>query len=352
MILSHVSRPTSHVLRKSYGLKSPRGSILIAVLWSLFFLSTLAVAIHAYISPQLGLAGRLQDRAKLSYVLKAGVKQAAGILGEDETESFDALNDLWSNNEEIFKEIEVGAEGRFSVKYLLPDGDEQQESRYGLVDEERKININKAPPAVVKHFFESVAETSSQQADDIAHSIADWIDEDDEPQSNGAESGYYATLKPPYPCKNKPFEILEELLFIKGMTPEIFDKVKDRITLFGEGAVNINTADSLVLNSLELSQELIEKIMQFRGGPDGEEATEDDNVFESADTIVPALMSAQGLSQAEVDQLNGMVSTKLLDVRSDHFMGHVLGELTDRDVSTEAIFVVYRDTRIEYWREF
>ena len=212
--------------------KTNKGSILIIVLWMLFFLTALAVAISARIWPQLSLAAGLKDRTELYYLAKAGVKTAILEIEKDTTDSYDALRDSWSNNENRFKEIKLG-DGFFSVRYQIPSSIAGAENiRYGLVDEERKININKAPYSVLENFFEIVAQVTPQEASGIAVSIIDWRDEDDEPQANGAESSYYLTLKG-YPCKNKDFEVLEELFLVKGMTQEIFDKIKDKITISG-----------------------------------------------------------------------------------------------------------------------
>jgi hypothetical protein len=59
----------------------------------------------------------------------------------------------------------------------------------------------------------------------IVDAILDWRDADSTQGANGAESAYYNGLTPPYNCKNQPFETLEELLYVRGITPEI---------LFGE----------------------------------------------------------------------------------------------------------------------
>lgn len=55
----------------------------------------------------------------------------------------------------------------------------------------------------------------------VADSILDWIDEDDEPREYGAEVDYYMTLEPAYAPKNGPLDTVEELLRVKGVTPEL-----------------------------------------------------------------------------------------------------------------------------------
>lgn len=331
---------------------SDKGSILIGVLWSLFFLTALALVISASVAPQLALAGKLRDRAMLRFLAEAGMKRAVVAIRADETENYDALNEPWSSDEEAFKEIGLTAEGYFSLEYSLPaEEGEDIQKRYGLVDEERKINVNTASAGVLKYFFETAGSVSSQDAADIADAIADWRDGDDEPSPNGAESPYYEALDPGYPCKNGSFEIPEELLLVKGVTQEIFDKIKDRLTVYGEGKVNINTAGAAVLQSLGMSGGLVEKIVSFREGDDGREATADDNIFDDIQSAGAALAAQEGLSPEQAAELDAVVGAGLITVRSDYFRGRVVGGFRDREVSTEIVFVINRDEKILYWRE-
>lgn len=337
---------------KDSALYAEQGSVLICVLWSLFFLSALAVAIYASIAPQIDLVGRLKDRPRLSCLAQAGVQRARAVLQEDETESYDALNDAWADNEEAFREIGLGDEGYFSVSYEAGDGSSpDEEIRYGLMDEERKLNVNKASFEVLKQFFESVGEATAQEAGDIADAILDWVDTDDEPRENGAEEGYYASLQPAYPCKNKEFQVVEELLLVKAMTQEVFDKVKEYVTVYSSGTVNLNTAGKPVLQALGMSGILAEKVLHFRKGPDGKEATEDDNIFESVEAALPTLSSAESLTPEEIDQLNNAIGTGLLSVRSDNFQGTSWGMLKDRESSVKIVFIFDREKTIKYWRE-
>ena len=56
---------------------------------------------------------------------------------------------------------------------------------------------------------------------DTADAILDWLDEDDDPRQYGAEYDYYGGLAEPYAPKNGPLESLEELLLVRGVTPEL-----------------------------------------------------------------------------------------------------------------------------------
>jgi DNA uptake protein ComE-like DNA-binding protein len=56
--------------------------------------------------------------------------------------------------------------------------------------------------------------------EDIAESIIDWRDGDDEPQPQGAEVGYYENLPIAYKIRNGPLTTVRELLRVKGVTEE------------------------------------------------------------------------------------------------------------------------------------
>jgi len=310
-----------------------KGSILIVALWALFFLSALALALNAYINPQISLASKLKERAKCYYLAKAGVKKVVQTVAADETPGYDALKDL--RNDKEFKKKELG-EGLFSID---------------LTDEERKININKAPFDVLKRFFEITTGVTPKDASGIADSIIDWRDSDNDARELGAENSYYQTLIQPYPCKNKDFEVIEELLLVKGINKEIFSKVKDRITVYNQGAVNINTAEKIVLESLGISDTLAEKIIHFRNGEDGLEATKDDNVFTNVSSIVDELRKVEDLSQEEINQLSSAIGSGLISVASGNFAGKATGKLKNRPALAGIHFVFDRDKKMKFWRE-
>src|SRR5207253_3613271 len=111
---------------------------------------------------------------------------------------------------------------RFSV--VAPLGvDEGQQTpgyRFGVTDEAGKLNLNALvaldPTGKVAH---DVLILLPNMTEEIADAIIDWIDADDEPRANGAESDYYSGLG--YRCKNGPLDTLEELLLVRGVTPQL-----------------------------------------------------------------------------------------------------------------------------------
>ncbi|MHC4632478.1 MAG: type II secretion system minor pseudopilin, partial [Planctomycetota bacterium] len=92
----------------------------------------------------------------------------------------------------------------------------------------------------------------------LVPSIIDWTDSDDEVtclpfiqrENLGAESSYYSKLQIPYKCKNALLDTTEELLLVKGITQEVFDRICDCVTVYGDGKININSASRRVIECL------------------------------------------------------------------------------------------------------
>src|SRR5574340_1237964 len=56
---------------------------------------------------------------------------------------------------------------------------------------------------------------------ELADTLADWIDINDEPRAKGAETyDYYGKLSPPYAAKNAPLDSIDEMMAVKGYTPD------------------------------------------------------------------------------------------------------------------------------------
>jgi len=97
----------------------------------------------------------------------------------------------------------------------------------------------------------------------LVPSIIDWIDSDNEVtclpfikhENSGAESDYYSNLTPPYRCRNNSLETTEELLLVRGITPQVFGCLRDYVTVRGDEKININWASKHVIQSLSQSMD-------------------------------------------------------------------------------------------------
>ncbi|MCM8782372.1 MAG: general secretion pathway protein GspK, partial [Candidatus Omnitrophica bacterium] len=286
-----------------------RGSILIIALWSLCLLATFAVSLGIGVRQKLALVNRMDERDRLRFIGEGGIKKAIAYLKEEPEKNYAALKDNWSNNPSIFKEINIGG-GNFSLLYnYIAEPSGVLELRYGLIDEESKININKASQPVLERLFRLV-DFNETQAQELAAAIVDWRDTDSELSIplGSAEDSYYRNLKYPYEAKDADFEVLDEILLVKGMDENIFEKIKNYITIYGSGKINVNTASKTVLLALGLSRDLADKIVSFRLGEDGIISTNDDNIFEAPSNIVPKLSQFFHLSDSEIASLSVIVS--------------------------------------------
>ena len=105
--------------------------------------------------------------------------------------------------------------------------------------------------------------------EDPLDAILDWSDPDSDPRENGFEDEYYGELEIPYPAKNGPMDSVEELLMVRGITPELFFglypegqeplEYEERprpltafFTVHGDpkGRINVNTAQPELLEAL------------------------------------------------------------------------------------------------------
>lgn len=253
------------------------GAILIITLWILVILTILSVGVAGRMGLELKLTGFHRDSIKALYLAKAGAWRAISVI-ETEDHASDSLNERWSNNSEeeapLFKEIKVSNVGTFTVSYLFKEG----QVFYGLQDEERKVNINNAPKEVIERLIEYL-NPEVGDASEIAALIEDWRDTDATRQGGDPEYDY---SEEGYPRKDNYFDCLEEILFVRDMTPAIFDNIKNYITVYPakpECKININTATLPSLVALGLSEAIAQELIAVRAGEDGIEGTPDDVVL-------------------------------------------------------------------------
>lgn len=329
-----------------------KASILIITLWTLCLLTIFAVHLGYNIRQKIIFIKRLDQISGLRYIAEAGAREASALLDSDEEKSYFALNEAWSNNPGLFKDVEVGS-AIFNVCYR--DFDPQSgldKLRYGLIDEERKININKADLNIMTRFFTSFLNLDELEAQGLAASIVDWRDQDNMfsvPQG-GAEDSYYRNLQYPYEAKDSDFKMIDELLLVRGFSQDIFERTKDYLTVYGNGRININTATAPVLLALGLSQRLVDCIVAFRKGQDETSGTLDDNIFYSSLDIVPHLSQAFRLSSSEVALLSNITS-ELLTTKSENFTIRSIANSRNRKNRLELICVVNLEGKILYWQE-
>jgi general secretion pathway protein K len=155
-----------------------------------------------------------------------------------------------------------------------------------IVDEDSKINMNSGAandiahvrlgkeimglisPAQYDGLFQQ-SDNTGQFADRLqtCGAIIDWADVDEQgfncdmrnttaAASGGVEDNIYQMLPKPYRRKNAPYDSLEELHMVRGVNqdfwstfidPDPNDPKKRVVTVWGQGAINVNTANAQTL---------------------------------------------------------------------------------------------------------
>lgn len=299
--------------------KANEGSILILVLWILAILVLLGLGLGSTTSLEQRLISYQRDRLMALYLAKAGYFRALVEIEGDPTLQVDSYLDLWAHNPEAFQGATLG-QGIFTVSYPLPGEDGKEGFVYGVVDEDRKIDINTASKAVLAR-LPGITE-------EIADSLLDWRDN----HSGLAKS------------EDRAFKSVEEILLVKGMTDEVFQALRPFITIYTDGKVNLNTAPREVLKALDMADGLVNKLLRFRRGLDGMRGTKDDQSFTAIGSAEQQLNAFDSLSPQEAAQLTNLITQNRLKVTSSFFTIHSRGTVRDGKISRSVEGIVQRST--------
>ena len=334
------------------------GSILIVCFFVLILITMFTLTVGYAMRQKFQVLSRLDVRQKLRLIGDAGAQKAIYVLlkSREKPLPFDSLNQSWSLNEAAFKEVEVG-DGFFSVFYDPEPSAEKSAStegvhRYGLMDEERKVNINliKSPEVPLKLFM-AVASLAKEDAEGLVDSIRDWEDEDDDTFTYGAESRYYKGLSQGYLPRNGKIATLSELQWVKGWTPEIYQKIRPYVTLDSSGQVNLNTAPKPVLEALGLLPSLCDRIIGYRAGRDQVEGTSDDLAFDNLSTVAQLLANGSYLNDNDRSNFEAVAQTGVLTLKSRFFSAQVIARLEYKTQSLKISMVFDEKGVIKRWEE-
>lgn len=125
-------------------------------------------------------------------------------------------------------------------------------------DENAKLSLRQAETeeAAFLALFDDLG-FSTAEAADLTDSLLDWIDQDDSLRPHGAESREYGDAELKYLAANAVPRSFEELAALKGFSElmftktgyptERFEQFKQRVSLYSNGTLNLNTAPEEVL---------------------------------------------------------------------------------------------------------
>jgi type II secretory pathway component PulK len=204
-----------------------RGYVLFAVLIVIVVLSLSAYRYSDAMGTEYRASVRNSELAQARMSALSGLHYAAGTL----TDPIGNLGGNFSNNPEMFAAVEVGpgnpvrGGSRFTLMNIADNGGlngQRYDLQYGVADESAKININ---AAIIKDptgtALYNALMALPNMAPEYADCIVDWVDADSSPRNAGAEDSDYSAMSPPYRCKNGPLNSVDELLLVRGITPQL-----------------------------------------------------------------------------------------------------------------------------------
>ena len=303
--------------RKRPSLRASEGSVLIQVLWTLAILVLLGLALGYTTALDQRLVSYQRDRLTALYLAKAGYVRALVELERGPIPQTDSYLDSWANNPDAFRQTPLGP-GSFTVSYALPGQDPPAGVVYGIVDEDRKININTAPKAILARL--------PGMTEEVVDALLEWR----------------AKHKSLVVIEDKPFKLLEELWLVDGMTHEVFQALEPFVTVYSDGKVNLNTAPREVMAALGMSEGLVSKVLRFRWGRDGLRGTRDDQSFTTLASAGQELNAFETLTPLEAAQLSNVITQNRLKVASSVFRIHAQGTVRDGKIRRAVEGVVRR----------
>ena len=199
--------------------RGQRGFALLIVLWTIAVLAALIA----------GLAADASSESKLSMALRShAVARAAadGVLSY-------AILDV----------LRAGATAAGPRRF----GDTPV--TVGLVDLSGRMNPNLASAVMLQALLLGLG-VLPQSAESLAAAIVDWRTPGLTPSPHGAKAAEYRAAGMTYGPPGRPFENLDELGFVLGMTPALLAALKPHLTLWSTADADPAFADALVLVAL------------------------------------------------------------------------------------------------------
>lgn len=207
------------VLHRRAGRASQRGIALILVLWLTVLLTVIAG----------GFAYGMRNEALAARNTVSWAQARALADGAIHRTVYELLRpkvspDVWAPDGSVHVWDDSGA--RIAV---------------AAVDESGKIDLNTAPDNLLKGLLQTAGGLDADAAARMVDVIDDWKDADDLRRPNGAEAPEYQAAGLPYKPANALFEAVPELQRVLGMTPALYAKLADNLTVYN-GQAGINPA--------------------------------------------------------------------------------------------------------------
>jgi len=202
--------------------KGQRGFALIIVLWAVGILALLVISLVSDASREARLTTTLRGQA----VARAA---ADAVLSE------------------VILEVL-----RSDTVVLTPRRFGAVQVAVGLVDLSGRINPNFAPARMLQALLLRLG-VVPRAAEYLAAAIVDWRTPGLHASPHGAKAAEYRAAGMTYGPPGRPFENLDELGYVLGMTPGLLAALQPHLTLWSTGDPDAASADAAVLDALRVA---------------------------------------------------------------------------------------------------
>jgi general secretion pathway protein K len=194
-----------------------QGVALVVVLWALVLLSSMAMSFIAYVRNEVKLTHNTHDTLRAVFMAEAGVYRGiATMLHSDPEKRWPVDGTVQRFN---------SSEGQLEVAVLAETG---------------KIDVNYASSELLNGLF-AVVNLPVDARKALVDAILDWRDADSVRGELGAEDADYYRMGLEYGAKDAPLTSVDELRLVPGMTQEVFNAVKQVLTVYS-GSPSVNTS--------------------------------------------------------------------------------------------------------------
>ena len=269
-------------------LKSNKGMALLLAVSVMSLLVAVTVEFNKNMRQELVGSYTVKENSQLGAIMKAGYNIAEAVLFQDAKDNaFDSGYDRWAK---LGSSNLSGLFGRGGLELIITDLSGKLQLNSLGISSATEGEDNGGRKILTKLLLNGeFGDLSADQVSLIVDAITDWVDTDDDPKGfEETESSYYESLDPFYSSKNGPFEFIEELLLVRGITRDLYfgtaeyKGLRDYVTVHGnDGKININNAPLEILQAMDenMAEELVQEMVTFREDEGNKDLLEDSNWY-------------------------------------------------------------------------
>jgi general secretion pathway protein K len=247
-------------LRETNLRKTNQGAALLAVLWLAAGLSAIALTIANTVRGETERSSTEADGLKAYYLAAGGIDRVLLYLEKSRSQNPDKNAPIRDNTRILGLDFPTGV------------------ATVEIIPETSKLDVNKANPKELLSLLLALGEVPGQAEQTLA-GILDWRN----PSQGGSFTQFdqsYLSLTPSFQARHASFQEIEELLLVRGVSPDLFygsytrgaqgqlvphAGLRDCVSVYGSaGAFDVNTVEPAVMQAIGISPDVAAAIVALR----------------------------------------------------------------------------------------